>query len=92
MDMTRKDFLRLSVGSAALLAAGGSGSIPGLIADALAGEAPIITRKVQKTGEVLPVVGLGTAQTFGDAIEGEGFEQRKAVIKPGSAEALGPRD
>ena len=77
MELTRKDFLRLSAGSAALLAAGG----PGAIADALAGEAPILTRKVGKTGEVLPLVGLGTAQTFGDVIEGEGFEQRKGVIK-----------
>jgi len=77
MNLTRKDFLRLSAGSAALLAAGG----PGAIADALAGEAPILTRKVGKTGEVLPLVGLGTAQTFGDVIEGEGFEQRKNVIR-----------
>ena len=40
-----------------------------------------MTRKVGKTGEVLPLVGLGTAQPFGDVIEGDGFEQRKNVIK-----------
>ena len=55
MDLTRKEFLRMTVGGAALMAAGG----PRLIADAFAAEAPILTRKVAKTGEVLPLVGLG---------------------------------
>jgi aryl-alcohol dehydrogenase-like predicted oxidoreductase len=77
MDITRMEFLRMTAGSATLLAAGGLGAI----ADAFAADAPLLTRKVPKTGEVLPLVGLGTAQTFGDVLEGEGFEQRKNVIK-----------
>lgn len=77
MDMTRKEFLRLTAGTAALLTAGG----PGAINAALAGDAPLIMRKVGKTGEVLPVIGLGTAQTFGDVMEGEGYIQRKGVIQ-----------
>jgi aryl-alcohol dehydrogenase-like predicted oxidoreductase len=78
MDLTRKEFLRLSVGTAALLATNG---ITDLFAADTSAHGPIITRKVGKTGEVLPVVGLGTAQTFGDVIEGPGYEQRKGVIK-----------
>ena len=77
MDLSRKDFLRMGAGAAAFLATGG----PAMVGGALAGEATVITRKVGRTGEVMPVIGLGTAQTFGDVMEGEGFEARKGVIK-----------
>ena len=73
MDLTRGEFLKLVGGTTAAVAMGG----PAVLAQG----APLITRKVAKTGEVVPIVGLGTAQTFGDATEGEGFAQRKAVIQ-----------
>jgi diketogulonate reductase-like aldo/keto reductase len=49
----RRDFLRLALGAAAYTLTGGS---------ALAGA--VIKKPIPKTGEMLPVIGLGTWQTF----------------------------
>lgn len=38
-------------------------------------------RKIPKSGEAVPVIGLGTAQSFGDETAGPGFDARKQVIK-----------
>jgi diketogulonate reductase-like aldo/keto reductase len=49
----RRDFLRLALGAAAYTLTGGSA-----LADA------VIKKPIPKTGELLPVIGLGTWQTF----------------------------
>lgn len=54
--MDRRDFLKLGLG--AVLAAGGARSGPG------AREQAMRTRKIPRTGEPIPVVGMGTWQTF----------------------------
>jgi aryl-alcohol dehydrogenase-like predicted oxidoreductase len=73
MKLTRSEFLRGTAATALAVALRGT--------TVLAQGAPLITRKVGKTGEVLPIVGLGTAQTFGDHIDGPEFASRKAVIQ-----------
>lgn len=50
---TRRDFLRIALGAAAYTLTGGSA-----LADA------VIKKPIPKTGELLPVIGLGTWQTF----------------------------
>lgn len=70
--MTRKRFLKLAAGTALGLA----GGVPGL---AVAGQG-MATRPIPASGEALPLVGLGTWQTFdigGDAAE---RKTREAVL------------
>jgi aryl-alcohol dehydrogenase-like predicted oxidoreductase len=56
MTMTRRTFLAAGLGLAAgARGAGGGGG---------AGAAPMATRRIPRTGEALPVVGLGTWRTF----------------------------
>jgi aryl-alcohol dehydrogenase-like predicted oxidoreductase len=72
-EITRGAFLKGAAAAGLGLAAG--------LAPAVAQTAPLIKRRIPKSGEEIVAVGLGTAQTFGDAVEGEGFEARKAVIR-----------
>jgi aryl-alcohol dehydrogenase-like predicted oxidoreductase len=58
-EMTRKEFLSGSLAAAGLLAAGG---IAGLAPEARA--AALIQRPIPRTGETIPIVGLGTARIY----------------------------
>lgn len=76
-DFTRAEFLRLLGGasaSAMLLASGARLSFAGA-------EGPMLKRAIPKSGEPLPVVGLGTAQDFGVADDPEVYKTRLAVIR-----------
>lgn len=56
MDLTRRDMLKLTAGAGAAVALG---RLPAF------GQAPeILKRPIPSSGELLPVVGLGTARTF----------------------------
>ena len=59
--MTRKEFLRLSAGTAGALVAG---SLLGQAGPALAAERPVLRRPIPSTGEMLPVIGVGTAVVY----------------------------
>jgi diketogulonate reductase-like aldo/keto reductase len=70
---TRRHFLKTSVAGASVLA------LPfGLPAWAQSGD--IITRKIPKTGEILPAIGLGTYLTF-DVIPGQARDNLREVLK-----------
>ena len=76
-NLTRKDFLRLMAGTSAATMLG---TMPAGFA--LAGaEGPILKRAIPKSGELLPVVGLGTAQDFGVADDPEIYQARVDVIQ-----------
>ena len=73
--LTRSEFLNLSLGAAA-------GAMAGVTANPLwAADGPMRTRKIPKSGEAVPVVGLGTARSFGYAGNQGEFDARKAAIK-----------
>ncbi|UCC73164.1 MAG: aldo/keto reductase [Gemmatimonadota bacterium] len=57
MDLTRRQILKLTAGAGAALALGGR--LP-----AFAQSSEIMMRPIPSTGELIPVVGLGTARTF----------------------------
>lgn len=73
--LTRAEFLTLSLGATAGAMTAFAGP------PALALDGPIRTRKVPKSGEAVPVVGLGTARSFGYAGDQAEFDARKAAIK-----------
>ena len=73
--LTRSEFLSLSLGAATGTWAVLSGTA------VFAAEGPMRTRKVPKSGEAVPVVGLGTARSFGYAGDQAAFDARKAAIK-----------
>jgi len=74
-NITRKDFLKLTgaAAGAGVLATSGLGSV----ARAQSGE--LLHRKIPATGEMIPAVGLGTAQTFGDV--SQDFMARRNTIE-----------
>lgn len=74
-NMTRKEFLKLSGAAvgAGVLASTGLGSI------ANAQSSELLHRPIHSTGEMIPAVGLGTAQTFGDL--NEDFMKRRNAIE-----------
>lgn len=74
--LTRAEFLKIVCGGVAAAAAMTTGR-PWL----WAAEGPLLTRKIPKSGEPLPVVGLGTAQDFGAADDPQTFNGRKEVLK-----------
>ncbi len=61
MKLTRAEFLRLAGG---LAGAGVAGSLLGPVGAALAAEAPVLRRPIPSSGELLPVVGVGTAVVY----------------------------
>lgn len=72
---TRKEFLKLSGAAAGvgLLASTGIGSV------ARAQSSDLLHRTIHSTGEMIPAVGLGTAETFGDL--SQDFQMRKDTIE-----------
>jgi hypothetical protein len=72
MNLTRAEFLKTAAAGAAL-------ALLPRAARAQAGG--LIARRIPSSGEMVPAIGLGTAQTFGEGLEGEAFAARKAVIK-----------
>ncbi|MDH3701854.1 MAG: aldo/keto reductase [Alphaproteobacteria bacterium] len=73
-ELSRADFLKglAGVGGAAML---------GNWKDAMAKPTPIQTRKIPKGGERLPIVGLGTWQTFDIGGDTEARAQRQEVLR-----------
>ena len=73
--ITRKEFLKLSgaAAGAGLLATSGIGSV------ARAQSSDLLHRTIHATGEQIPAVGLGTAQTFGDL--SQDFMARRNTIE-----------
>ena len=69
--MSRATFLRLMAGSAALLTAG--------VGPAAA--EPLRSRAIPSSGEMLPVIGLGTARAFDIGPDPDGRAQRAAVLR-----------
>jgi aryl-alcohol dehydrogenase-like predicted oxidoreductase len=74
--ITRKNFLKTAAAAGILSAAG----LPARIAAAKPG-GKILTKKIPKTGEELPVVGLGTWQTFDIGSDPDERAQRRAVLQ-----------
>jgi diketogulonate reductase-like aldo/keto reductase len=72
--LTRADFLRL-------MAAAGAAAVTGAATPTRAAEHPIHTRPIPKTGETLPVVGLGTWQTFDVGTDPKERAPRGEVLK-----------
>ncbi len=76
--LSRKDFLKLS----AATVAGGmmmtSGVGRAMISQSTSSE--LLMRPIPSSGEMIPAVGLGTAQTFGQPQNDDDFNQRKEVI------------
>ncbi len=59
--MTRKEFLRLAAGAAGVLATGG---LLGRSGGAIDADAPVLRRPIPSSGELLPVIGVGTAVVY----------------------------
>jgi aryl-alcohol dehydrogenase-like predicted oxidoreductase len=72
--LTRRDWIRITAGAGAALS---------LDADFLHGlqDLPIITRPIPSSGERLPVVGLGGANTFSETAGREEFAQIGSVLR-----------
>lgn len=68
--VTRREGLALALGGAAALTLGGVS----------AGQARMIRRAVPKTGEMLPVIGLGSSATFAQVARTEDVSALRAVI------------
>ena len=67
----------LTAGSAALLGA----ALPGCASLARSAESPIATRPIPRSGERLPVVGIGTAIVFDFADDAAKFAERRQVLQ-----------
>lgn len=72
--LTRKQFLKGALAGLVTL-----GTITPLAS--LKAARALTTRSIPKSGETLPVIGLGTAYGFGASSGEAGFEQRKEVLK-----------
>ncbi|MBM3565035.1 MAG: aldo/keto reductase [Alphaproteobacteria bacterium] len=71
-SLTRSQFLKLAGGAAFAATMG----LP-----ALAATGPLLKRKIPKTGEEIPVIGLGTAYEFSRAANDAEYNDRKEVIR-----------
>jgi len=75
--VSRRDWLRMTTGAGAAL-----GLSPRLLeALQVQQSQPLIQRAVPKTGELLPVVGLGGANTFSDSARREEFDAIGGVLR-----------
>ena len=74
MTLTRRDWLRLTAGSGAALAL-----TPDLLASLARQE--VIARAIPATGEMLPVVGLGSAATFSRVARSEDVSAIRDVLQ-----------
>jgi aryl-alcohol dehydrogenase-like predicted oxidoreductase len=72
--VTRRDWLRISAGASAAL------TLDPRLLEALQTR-PIITRAIPKSGERLPVIGLGGANTFSESAGREEFENIGTVLR-----------
>jgi aryl-alcohol dehydrogenase-like predicted oxidoreductase len=72
--VTRRDWLRISAGASAAL------TLSPRFLEALQAQ-PIITRAIPKSGERLPVIGLGGANTFSESAGNEEFENIGTVLR-----------
>jgi diketogulonate reductase-like aldo/keto reductase len=70
LDMSRRDFVRAGVGAGVLTFTGQFAMADG-----------IITKPIPKTGERLPVIGLGTWQTFDVGSDRSAREPLKSVLR-----------
>jgi len=70
-EFSRKEFLKLAGASTAMLASG----MPALAAK------KIRTKKIPKTGEQLPVIGVGTSRVFDIRDEPDAFPSRQEVLR-----------
>jgi aryl-alcohol dehydrogenase-like predicted oxidoreductase len=70
---TRREFLQRSAAAAGLLAMTGEA--------AFAAEGGLITRAIPKSGERLPIVGLGSSATFAQVARSEEVEALKLVLE-----------
>ncbi|SDI02585.1 Tat (twin-arginine translocation) pathway signal sequence [Pseudomonas flavescens] len=74
---SRRHFLQ---GSAALMTlAAGSQMLPGLAL--AANPAPLLQRKIASSGEALPVIGLGTSQTFNVSLDNASLKPLDEVVR-----------
>jgi aryl-alcohol dehydrogenase-like predicted oxidoreductase len=71
VDISRREGLTLALGGAAALALG----------TPAAAQARMIMRAVPKTGETLPVIGLGSSATFSRVAQSEDVSALRAVLK-----------
>lgn len=77
--MTRADFLRLAAGSAAALVLGGGGG--SAAAGTMKATKTMQRRAIPVSGELLPVIGLGTYQGFDAAPGSEAYGRLPAVLR-----------
>ncbi|MBT3307154.1 MAG: aldo/keto reductase [Rhodospirillaceae bacterium] len=79
MKLTRKEFLKLSASAGAALAMGAMGAMGST--DPANAAQPMARRAIPKSGEMLPVVGLGTSRVFDVAGEPEEMAERRKVMQ-----------
>lgn len=72
MTLTRRDWLSLTLGAGAALS---------LDPTALWAQAKLLTRAIPKTGEMLPVIGLGSSATFSAVARTEDVTALREVLK-----------
>lgn len=75
--MTRAEFLKLAGAAAATVAATAANGPRAFAADAQ----PLLKRAIPKSGEAIPVIGLGTAYEFSHAADEAAFVARREVIR-----------
>jgi aryl-alcohol dehydrogenase-like predicted oxidoreductase len=73
--LTRRQCLKLT------LAASAAAALPTRFLRADAGDAALITRAVPSSGELLPVVGLGSSATFSQVARGEDHDALREVFR-----------
>jgi aryl-alcohol dehydrogenase-like predicted oxidoreductase len=74
--MTRREWLRRTLGAAGILALG-----PRALWAGEAGRPDLITRSIPSTGERLPIVGLGSSASFAQAARAEDIATLRAVLE-----------
>ncbi|HWN37653.1 MAG TPA: aldo/keto reductase, partial [Gammaproteobacteria bacterium] len=81
--LTRREYLALTAQAGATLALGaisGCASTAATTSQAPRAQAGVLTRKIPKTGEQLPIVGLGSPATFSQVAGADDMEAIKSVF------------
>src|SRR6188768_2867138 len=81
--LTRREYLALTAQAGATLALGaisGCASTAATTSQAPRAQAGVLTRKIPKTGELLPIVGLGSSATFSQVARADDIEAIKSVF------------
>ena len=91
--ISRREWLRLSVGTGAALIVPGCARRPGILGDTAASTAAgssslatagqLITRAIPSSGERIPVVGLGSSATFSQVARTEDVTALREVLRHG---------